>query len=111
MFRDLNPGFRPWAQWIYEVAEVNGLRPRVTSGFRSVARQQELYDAYRAGRSKFPAARPGYSLHNYGLAIDFVSQDPQNRRLGRLWESVGGRWGGSFRSNDWVHFDSGHTIG
>ena len=43
----------------------------VGSGYRSMAEQQRLYDAYRAGvPGQAPAAPPGRSNHNYGLASD-----------------------------------------
>lgn len=107
MFRDLDPRFAPWAEWLYRTAEVNRLAPRVTSTYRSMAEQQRLYDRYRAGRSAYPAARPGCSTHNYGLAFDLVAHNLEG--LGRLWESVGGRWGGRFR--DPIHFDTGAVRG
>lgn len=99
MFRALDPRFRPWAQWIYDTAQLNGLSPRITSTYRSMATQQRLYDNYRAGRSKYPAAPPGRSWHNYGLALDMVAD--RLPELGRLWQSVGGGWGGNA---DPVHF-------
>lgn len=105
-FGELHRDFEPWARWLYQTAELNGLRPRVTSTYRSIAKQEQLYRDYLAGRSKLPAARPGYSLHNYGLAFDMVSED--NKWLGEVWESVGGRWGGRF--GDPVHFDTGQKI-
>ena len=106
MFRDLHPGLAPWATWLYDVAELNGLRPRITSTYRSVATQARLYERYRAGQSKLPAAPPGRSLHNYGMAFDMVADNLDG--LGAVWESVGGRWGGRFR--DPVHFDTGARI-
>jgi len=36
-------------------------------GFRTMARQRELFAQYGSGR----AARPGYSNHQMGLAIDW----------------------------------------
>ncbi len=103
MFSDLRPEFRPWATWLYRVAEFNRLRPRVTSTYRSFSQQERLYRDYLQGRSRYPAARPGASLHNFGLAFDMVSDNLEG--LGHVWESVGGRWGGRFR--DPIHFDTG----
>jgi TP901 family phage tail tape measure protein len=42
---------------------------RIVSGWRSSARQAQLYAAYLAGRGNL-AARPGTSKHEVGLAID-----------------------------------------
>lgn len=100
-FRNLDPQFAPWARWLYDVAQYYGLRPRVTSGFRSRAEQARLYAAYQRGETRYPAAPPGYSLHEYGLAIDMVSEDPAF--LARVWGGVGGRWGGS---RDPVHYSA-----
>lgn len=96
---DLHPDFEPWARWLYAVADYHGLRPRITSTYRSLAHQERLYREYLAGKRIYPVARPGYSQHNYGVAIDMVSDD--NKALGVMWRSVGGYWGGD---RDPVHF-------
>jgi LAS superfamily LD-carboxypeptidase LdcB len=106
MFRDLHPQARPWFKWIYDAAEGAGLRPRITSTYRSMSTQRRLYERYRAGKSIYPAAPPGTSAHNYGLAVDMVVDQPE--RVGAVWEYWGGswaRWGGRF--DDPVHFDIG----
>lgn len=91
---------RPYFRWLVDVADALGLDPRVTSTIRSRAEQQRLYDNYLRGQSQFPAAPPGSSLHERGLAIDLVSRD--NALLGRVWRHyVGGRWSPS----DAVHYD------
>lgn len=108
-FPGLRPDLRPWADWLYKIAQLNGMQPRVTSVYRSLAEQRVLYDRYRRGEARFVAAPPGRSLHNYRLAFDMVVKTPEQQALlGEIWESVGGRWGGRF--NDEVHFDSGATI-
>lgn len=105
MFSDLHPEFRPWARWIYGVALDNGLQPRVTSTYRSISRQARLYNEYRAGRRELPAAPPGRSLHNFGLAFDMVAINLPG--LGHVWQGVGGRWGGE---RDPVHFGANAVI-
>jgi hypothetical protein len=52
-----------------------GISLRVVSGFRTYAQQQALYDDYRAGRGNL-AARPGYSNHQSGHALDLNSSAP-----------------------------------
>lgn len=86
----LDPRFRPWAEALVEVARRYGLRPTVTSTYRTIREQQRLYSEYLAGRHPYPVARPGTSLHNYGLAVDLVSSD--NAWLGEVWRSWGGQW-------------------
>lgn len=50
-------------------AAADGVRLRIESGFRTHARQAELYRAWRRGRGHL-AARPGYSSHQAGRALD-----------------------------------------
>jgi len=102
VFSALDPRLRPWATWLYETAELNQLRPRVTSTFRSVRQQQRLFERHQRGEQILPVARPGCSEHQFGLAWDMVTDD--NDALGALWNSVGGRWGGR---GDPVHFGVG----
>lgn len=105
--RTLHPGLIPWAKWLYAVGKYYDARLVVTSAYRSPQHQQRLYTAYRQGKSKIPAAPPGRSLHEYRLAFDMARPgvdplaDPLLNFLGPLWESYGGKWGGS---RDPVHF-------
>jgi hypothetical protein len=58
-------------------AEVYGKPLTISSGFRSSAKQKELYEDYKAGRSRFPAAPPGSSKHESGMAVDIAEyKDP-----------------------------------
>jgi len=104
---DLHPQLVPWAKWIYQVGKYNDPRLVVTSARRSASKQQRLYDAWRRGESKIPAAPPGRSLHQFGLAFDMARigidplTDPLLNWLGSVWESYGGRYGGQ---RDPVHF-------
>lgn len=108
-FPSLVPPLRPWAQGLYVVAQRHGLRPRVTSTFRSIRKQSQLHNRFKAGLSEFPAAPPGRSLHNFGHAFDMVTDVPGGQEwLGAVWEHWGGRWGGRFR--DPIHFDTGASI-
>ena len=88
-----------------------GLRATVTSVHRSRAKQRRLYRDWQAGKSPFPAAPPGCSAHEFGLAFDVVIRKGRDldldalRELGHLWESWGGVWGGRFK--DPIHFSAG----
>jgi len=66
-------------------AGARGLTFRVTSSFRSVARQRTLYNLWLRGDPRVIApALPGRSTHNYGLSFDVVSTDqPALVALGR----------------------------
>lgn len=104
-FLGLIPQLRPFADWLYDVAAFNGLQPHVTSVRRTFQDQAVLYDRYRRGLSDLPAAPPGYSKHEYGLAFDMVVapgyHSAAQAALGALWNRIGGKW----YSADPVHFE------
>jgi len=103
----LEPGLIPWAKWIYAVGKQQSGRLVVTSARRSFSQQVKLYYRWQKGLSKIPAAPPGKSLHQAGLAFDMAQMgidplgDPLLAWLGKWWEYYGGRWGGE---RDPVHF-------
>ena len=105
--RELHPQLVPWARWIYALGKSYDPLLVVTSARRSSAKQARLYEKYRRGESAIPAAPPGTSLHEFGLAFDLarIGKDPLNdpllNWLGQVWEYAGGRHGGA---RDPVHF-------
>jgi len=105
--KTLHPQLVPWARWIYAVGKQYDGRLVVTSARRSSRKQAALFDKWQKGQSKIPAARPGSSLHEIGLAFDLARigidplNDPLLNWLGQVWEHYGGRHGGS---RDPVHF-------
>lgn len=101
-FSGLQPFLRPWAAWLVSVAPYAGARTvRVTSVRRSRAQQAALYRNYLAGRSSFPAAPPGRSKHELGLAFDVVTEPfSALHTLGHWWTSLGGEWS----RTDAIHF-------
>lgn len=52
-----------------EAAKSSGIDLVLTSGFRTMEEQQRLWEAYQSGSGNL-AARPGYSNHQDGTAID-----------------------------------------
>lgn len=101
----LDPAIRDAAKELIRAAGAAGLQPRVTSTLRTFSEQQRLYRAYLAGTSKFPAAPPGTSAHEFGAAFDVVLNDSSYlSELGGIWESWGGVWGGRF--HDEIHFEA-----
>ena len=57
------------------VAAVYGYDLRITSGFRSLAEQNAIYDSGRTVNGHIVTwAEPGKSLHNYGFAVDVVDR-------------------------------------
>ncbi|MCB9764370.1 MAG: peptidoglycan-binding protein [Alphaproteobacteria bacterium] len=59
---------RAWKK-LKDAARRDGVTLRLNSGFRTMAEQQELYRRYLAGTGNL-AARPGYSNHQHGQALD-----------------------------------------
>jgi len=54
------------------------------SGYRGLKQQDELYQKYLRGEGGI-AAKPGYSWHNYGRAVDLV---PVNENGAAEWNSA-----------------------
>jgi peptidoglycan L-alanyl-D-glutamate endopeptidase CwlK len=102
----LNYELQPYATGMLQIAMQLSRRAYLASAKRSRSSQAQLYRNYRAGRSRFPAAAPGTSKHERGLAFDLGGLSArQLAHLGRVWRSWGGRWGGSFRRRDPIHFE------
>ena len=107
--RTLDRRLYPYAKWLYEVGQYYEGSLRVTSAYRSWASQDRLYKAWQQGESTIPAAPPGRSLHQWGLAFDLarLGRNPLEDQflvaLGGLWQRIGGKWGGI---RDPVHFSA-----
>lgn len=97
----LHPDLVPWARWLYSLWPY----AQITSTLRTREEQAALYSAYLAGGSRYPAAPPGQSMHEYGRAFDLVAPVEILTQLGAVWESVGGTWGGRDGS-DPIHFEA-----
>lgn len=118
----LQPWFVPYADYLYKTGRWynqvydwgRGGGPLVvTSARRSRADQYKLWMKYQRGESQIPAAPPGGSLHEHGLAFDMarLGVDPFNdvllNFLGEIWVEMGGTYGGSWGGGaDPVHFQA-----
>lgn len=95
-----------------------GLRPRLTTTFRSHSEQSGIYRCYhkrgcRARRGIYRAARPGTSMHEAGLAVDVAGvaaggrrhqrMTRDGRKIVRIMQKHGFRWPHGMR--DPVHFE------
>src|SRR5215468_5029514 len=93
--RTLDFHFKPQAEAFTDALRQNGVVATVTSARRTFSEQSRLYRAFLEGRSGgLPAAPPGYSTHEWGLAFDLGVADPRLLPiLGSLWEKYGlGVW-------------------
>lgn len=73
--KDLQPSFRKRVMAFLQECRDAGLQPYVYEGLRTSKRQAELYAIGRTvqkSRPKATNARAGQSMHQYGLAVDFV---------------------------------------
>lgn len=76
------------------VAAVYGYTLRITSGFRSMDEQDELFNQGRTVDGHIVSwSPPGRSLHNFGFAVDVVDRwrgyDVNWKRLGKIAEFCG----------------------
>lgn len=87
----MEPELRPYAEYAHRWAEHLGLHPTVTSVRRTWAEQQRLRDRYLAGKSRFPANKPGDSSHQFGLSWDSWVPDDQMPTWVAIRRAVGWR--------------------
>lgn len=104
-YMGLEPVTRDALILLKEYAEAAGLQVTVTSTFRSAVQQAALYrrraQQRAAGLDVLPAAPPGRSQHEYGLAFDMVENRGRTRELVQLAQALGLTWAGP---KDPVHF-------
>lgn len=124
-FNDLQPQMRAMVEELLRRAADAGIPLTVTFTARSMATQAALYAQGRTRPGPIVTnARPGYSYHNFGLALDVVPTEllalprwgdtPEHQaRADALWNTVGAigkaigfRWGGDFTAiRDRPHFE------
>lgn len=104
----LNPGLAPAAEEAIALAGEYGLKPTVTSVYRTLTQQLGLYntrqrclagDRVACKQQPYPANRPGDSAHNWGLAWDsWVPADQMD-----LWVEIRRALGWRVPDNDLIH--------
>lgn len=110
LLNGLQPWLRPYAQYAVDWFRiltgghqdargrvVGGIEPTITSGYRSEAKQAELYKNRHT--NPYPVNRPGDSAHNYRLAFDSDVPDAYMP----LWIAVRRAVGFTVPDNDEVH--------
>jgi len=91
----LEPEVRSRVEQMIAAVRGAGWYVTVTSGYRSVEEQERLY----YGPHILPVAVPGCSTHNYGLAVDLVTDYPDQAGLAKAFGLI---WAGRV---DPVHYD------
>lgn len=113
--KKLHPRLRKLTNELVTACERKGIPIKITQGYRSKAEQDALY---AKGRTKpgnrVTNARGGYSMHNWGVAIDFCRNDGKGAyddsdgffsKVGKVGKSLGLEWGGDWKSiKDKPHF-------
>lgn len=110
----LHPRVQPYARALIHAAIAKGWTFKITSGLRTYAEQDALYQQGRtAPGAKVTNAVGGYSNHNFGIAFDVtlfdgaqpVYDSPLYKGLAVLGTQMGLEWGGSWQSiNDQPHY-------
>lgn len=122
----VHPRIREYSLELIRRAYKEGIRVQISSGFRANTEQAHIYGQgrpsyvwngkkYGRAGNVVSNARPGSSVHNYGLAIDYflVSEDGNSsiwvvnnqwRRVAAIAKSMGFEWGGDWKSfRDYPH--------
>ena len=111
----LHPDIRDKVREFINLADKNGLKLRVTSGYRSYSDQTALYNQGRTtGGGIVTNAKAGHSYHNFGLAIDVVpivdkkaiwDNNSYWNAAAKYGKETGFGWGGDWTSfKDKPHF-------
>jgi len=120
--------FRNWIAECQILAKAHGYEYKAISGNRTWEEQAKIYAQGRTAPGKIVTnAKPGFSNHNYGIAVDMgVFKDGKyldgskpseaeafHRKAATIAEKYGIEWGGSWKSfKDYPHFEykTGKTI-
>ncbi len=118
----LHPQIRDKARLLIDTAMKQGIELIITSGYRTYAEQNVLYEQGRTTPGqKVTNARGGFSNHNFALAFDVVPvvngkldwNSKEWQKIGKIGKSLGFKWGGDWKSiKDYPHFEMmfGNTL-
>jgi peptidoglycan L-alanyl-D-glutamate endopeptidase CwlK len=120
--------FRNWIAECQVVAAAHGYEYKAISGNRTWEEQAKIYAQGRTAPGKIVTnAKPGYSNHNYGIAVDMGvfkagkyldASNPSeaeafHRKAAIIAEKYNIEWGGNWKSfKDYPHFEykTGKTL-
>jgi len=95
----LIPFVRRVALVVPKAAKIMGFEAKITSAYRSPAKQKQLYAKYLLGQMPYLVAKPGESPHEKGIALDIVATN--QKKLVDFMTALGFTWAGKA---DPVHF-------
>ena len=104
---ELHPTLQRGARELISRMRALGFPVGISSTYRSPEYQDYLFEQGRSRPGQIVTnARGGQSMHNYRLAFDVFknirgqefSDDSFFAAAGRIWQEMGGVWGGSWRS-------------
>src|SRR5215469_10219579 len=88
--KDVHPLLADKVRQMADLLAQEGITIRVTQGLRTWDEQDKLYQQGRTTPGEIVTnAQPGYSYHNFGLAVDVVPMMP----LGPDWDVTHPVWG------------------
>lgn len=93
-----------------DAAAAQGVSLAPTSGFRTMQEQQQLWEEHVSGQRPTPVARPGFSNHQSGRALDITVHDSttsaEYRWLDAHAQAFGFRnVGAGFSRPEWWHWE------
>ncbi len=108
----LLPPVQPLARALVNRAKSVGIKIVITSGTRTYAEQDALYEQGRSRPGQIvTSARGGFSSHNHKIAVDFTVfegaspkwEGPEYTKVGKIAEALGLSWGGRWSNPDEPH--------
>lgn len=124
--KTLDPEFEDLVIRLINHCHERGINVQVAQALRTNAEQQALYDIGRSKPGKVVTnAKPGTSLHNYGVAVDLFFLNEKGEAhwnvngFKKVWaiaveiglDKLGLVWGGNFKSFvDYPHFQMGSSL-
>jgi peptidoglycan LD-endopeptidase CwlK len=89
----VHPELARRVRMLSDKCEAAGISIRVTCGLRTYDEQQELWDQGRSDPGQIVTnAMPGYSWHNFGLAVDIAPGIPGGPAFKPDWNEMDPQW-------------------
>lgn len=122
IIQTLHPAIRDKTRQFINEAEKQGIKIRITSGYRTYEEQNKLYAKGRTTSGDIVTnAKGGQSNHNFALAIDVVQiingsanyKKSDWNKIAEIGKSIGFSWGGDWKGLvDKPHFEMlfGNTL-